>query len=48
MREAAEATSSRATSRVCAGTLRRTKAAEAASAHRLAIRSPPGFLNVSE
>jgi hypothetical protein len=47
MREAAEATSSRAISRVCDGTLSRTKLPPA-SVHRLTASSPFGFRKVSE
>jgi len=46
MRDAAEATSSRAISSVCAGTLSRTKA-PLVSVHRLAVTSAPGLRNVS-
>ncbi len=46
MREAAEATSSRAISSVCAGTLSRTKR-PFGSIHRFVVSSPLGFLKVS-
>ena len=46
IRDAAEATSSRATSSDCDGTLSRTRR-PAASAHSVSCRSPPGFFIAS-